>query len=116
MTINKVLSLSEVTVVNDPGTTGDPLVLCLSTVDPKLLLCPRPCGFWLQSGPFVIKFMDNQYRMMVKRVNIVSDENKQTHRDSHMHYSHLHSQPIRFPENKSPFGTAPPVLFQQPRK
>lgn len=51
VTINKVLSLSEVTVTKDPGTTGDPLVLCRSTVDPKLEFCPRPFGFLLQSGP-----------------------------------------------------------------
>lgn len=51
VSINKVLSLSEVTVTKDPGTTGEPFVLCRSTLDPKLEFCPRPFGFWLQSGP-----------------------------------------------------------------
>ena len=49
--MNNVLSLSDVTFVNDPGTTGEPFVLCRSTLDPKLSGVPRPLGFLLQSGP-----------------------------------------------------------------
>lgn len=49
--MNNVLSLSDVTFVKDPGTTGEPFVLCRSTLDPKLVVLPKPLGFLLQSGP-----------------------------------------------------------------